>query len=90
MPQKVCSVGDKVFVMETTVNGTITTPDTVTEAGFFSLISNVSNLTAAPEAPNAGASKGGGSTGPQCFYWDFLVRILLNSVFAVLGILGNT
>ena len=76
--------------MDTTASGVITTLDTVIETGFSSLISNVSNLTAAPEASNAGGSTGGGSTRPQCFYWDFLVRILLNSIFAVMGIVGNT
>ena len=25
----------------------------------------------------------------KCFYWDLLLRIILNSVLAVLGIIGN-
>ena len=31
----------------------------------------------------------GGSKGPECFYWDLFVRIILNSVLAVLGFIGN-
>ena len=80
--------------MDTTVSvaiaGNFTTPDAPMEMMFSTLVSNVTNITSASTTSGGGAGKTGGSTGPQCFYWDFLVRILLNSIFAVLGILGNT
>ena len=37
----------------------------------------------------SGGGSGGAGKGPQCFYWDLFVRILLNSALAVLGIIGN-
>ena len=80
--------------MDTTVSvviaGNFTTPDAPMETIFSTLVSNATNITAAPAASGGEAGMAAGSTKPQCFYWDFLVRILLNSIFAVLGILGNT
>ena len=37
----------------------------------------------------SGGGNGGGGKGPQCFYWDLFVRILLNSFLAMLGVIGN-
>ena len=37
----------------------------------------------------SGGGNGGGGKGPQCLYWDLFVRILLNSILAILGIIGN-
>ena len=80
--------------MDTTVSvalaGNFTISDAPMETIFSTLVSNVTNITAAPAASGGDAGKAAGSTRPQCFYWDLLVRILLNSIFAVLGILGNT
>ena len=80
--------------MDTTVSvaiaGNFTKPDAPMETMFSTLVSNVTNITAAAAASGGEAGKATGSTRPPCFYWDFLVRILLNSIFAVLGILGNT
>ena len=39
-------------------------------------------------SPSGGGNEGGGKE-PQCFYWDLFVRILLNSILAMLGIIGN-
>ena len=37
----------------------------------------------------SGGGSGGGSKGPECFYWDLFVKITLNSMLAVLGFIGN-
>ena len=47
----------------------------------------LSILTITLSAPSGGS--GGKSNTAQCFYWDLLVRILLNTILAVLGIIGN-
>ena len=49
---------------------------------------NTTMLISAMLSPSGGGN-GGSGKGPQCFYWDLFVRILLNSILAMLGFIGN-
>ena len=72
------------LVMENLTHHEINTTDlAAANVSSYSLLLLLKNN---PLAPSSG---GGGSNGPQCFHWDLLVRILLNSILAVLGIVGN-
>ena len=54
----------------------------------FTNETNITMLISTILTPSGGGS-GTGGKGPQCFYWDLFVRILLNSILAMLGIFGN-
>ena len=66
-------------------SNTIDTNSVMTPGG------NISDVTEVITTPSVrvGAAWGTGSEKPDCFYFDLCVKVLLNTILAVIGLIGN-